>query len=1202
MSSKSVFKLKSEYQPAGDQPKAISALVDGLKEGMRDQVLLGVTGSGKSVTGDTPALIEEDGRQKRVTVGTFIDRLFEQNQPFSEFLGGTEVLDTKKKGIRVFSFSPVTGKTSWCSVTQATRHKSPERLFKIMTQCGRSVTVTGDHNFYFLRNGTITLGQTSDMKTGDYVPLPKNMPEPIESIDSVEIANTLLKGGRPYYAHVSAVNIADACLPYRQRYGIVRLGERMSLADCASHMGKAAVASLSVGSRQGERTIALRQGLTDRFLRFLGFYLAEGHAERNYVIFSSADREIVSDIRSEAAGRGLSFTHRPGTYDYQCNGSAWADVLTEWMGTHAKNKHLPSFWPSLSNMHLAQMLRAYFSADGGVDGDEVTAVTASNELASDLQYALLRFGIVARARRRMMKVPNKSYRSECWSIRISGRDNLLRFQEDIGFALSRKNERLAKIIPVTSNTNVDIMPLNGGQLRRLRVKYGLLQSDVASACGIGRPYVSMVESGVRRPSRDVACRLVDFFESRVAGDVEFEALVSEWKTLLGLFWSPIVAIEEIAGEKYVYDFAVEENETFLAGYGGLFVHNTYTMANIIEKTGKATLVIAHNKTLAAQLAAEYREFFPDAAVHYFVSYYDYYQPEAYVPVTDTYIEKEAMINEDIERLRHAATQALLTRKDVIIVASVSCIYGLGNPREYEKYIVKVTKGEEMTRALFTRKLISMYFERTTGDLTPGSFRALGSVVEIMPAGERVVYRIDLAGGKVANIEVMDHITRAITEELDETFIFPAKQYVTPQDVVEAAVADIEHELKEQLKVFEEQGKILEAERLKRRTRQDLAMIREFGFCSGIENYSRHFDRRQPGEPSYTLLDYFPHTKDGKPDFLTIIDESHVTVPQLGAMYAGDRARKLTLIEHGFRLPSAVDNRPLKFDEFREDTGETIYTSATPGDFETGKGGAPVEMIIRPTGLIDPEITLKPVIARGDYVGQVKDFIEEAVKTTTRGGRSMVTVLTKKMAEDLNNFLLEKGIKSKYIHSDVKTIDRIEILTDFRKGIFDVLVGVNLLREGLDLPEVELVGILDADKEGFLRSETSLIQTMGRAARNILGRVILYADQTTGSMERAIEVTQTRRARQIAYNMEHGITPKTVAKKIHDIIGDIQKMRDRAVSELAATELSAAGGDITKLIKQKREEMHQAADQLDFETAALLRDEIRQLELSKSGRK
>lgn len=625
---------------------------------------------------------------------------------------------------------------------------------------------------------------------------------------------------------------------------------------------------------------------------------------------------------------------------------------------------------------------------------------------------------------------------------------------------------------------------------------------------------------------------------------------------------------------------------------------TYTMANVIQRYNKPTLVIAHNKTLAAQLAAEYREFFPDAAVHYFVSYYDYYQPEAYVPVTDTYIEKEAMINEDIERLRHAATQALLTRKDVIIVASVSCIYGLGNPVEYEKYILKVVKGEPMTRALLTRKLISMYFERTTGDLSPGTFRALGSHVELMPAGERVVYRIDLTGGKVSKIEVMDHITRAITEELKETFLFPAKQYVTPKDVVDAAIRDIEHELKEQLKEFEAQGKILEAERLKRRTRQDLAMIREFGFCSGIENYSRHFDRRAPGQPSYSLLSYFPHRADGTPDFLTIIDESHVTVPQLGAMYAGDRARKLTLIEHGFRLPSAVDNRPLKFDEFRKETGETIYTSATPGEFEREKSGTMVEMVIRPTGLIDPEIDVRPIVAKGDYEGQVRDFIKEAEIVTKRGGRSMVTVLTKKMAEDLTEFLKEKDIKTRYIHSDVKTIDRIETLTDFRKGIFDVLVGVNLLREGLDLPEVELVGILDADKEGFLRSETSLIQTMGRAARNILGRVILYADMHTGSMERAIEITRARRERQVAYNKKHGITPATVIKKIHDIIGDIQKMRDRAVTTLAETDMAAAGGDVKKLIKMKRQEMHEAADRLDFETAALIRDELRKLETSK----
>lgn len=655
---------------------------------------------------------------------------------------------------------------------------------------------------------------------------------------------------------------------------------------------------------------------------------------------------------------------------------------------------------------------------------------------------------------------------------------------------------------------------------------------------------------------------------------------------------------------------------------------TYTIANVIREWGKPTLVIAHNKTLAAQLAAEYREFFPQHAVHYFVSYYDYYQPEAYVPVSDTYIEKEAMINEDIERLRHAATQALLMRKDVIIVASVSCIYGLGSPVEYEKVNLKLSRGDALTRAALTRRLTQLYFERTPGDLSPGTYRALGAHVEVMPASERIIYRIDLSGGAISKIEEIDPITRAIIHTHESMFIFPARQYVTPQDVVDAAVADIEAELKDRLKELDTEKKLIESQRLKRRTKQDLAMIREFGFCNGIENYSRHFDRRAPGEAPYTLLDYFPHTKDGEPDFLTVIDESHVTVPQIGGMYAGDRSRKLTLVEHGFRLPSAVDNRPLKFDEFRKETGQTIYTSATPGDYELEKSGEPVPMIIRPTGLVDPEIEVRPIIAGshreptsgaetsgadsagvelprtdlgslvGEYQGQVKDFIAECEKVTKRGGRSIVTVLTKKMAEDLSQFLIEKGVKARYVHSDVKTIERIEILTDFRKGAFDVLVGVNLLREGLDLPEVELVGILDADKEGFLRSETSLIQTMGRAARNILGRVILYADQTTGSMERAMEITRARREKQLAYNKKHGITPKTVAKKIHDIVGDIERARKRAVKDLVEMEKAAYGGDVAKLIKEKRREMHAAADRLDFETAALIRDELRQLEPKK----
>src|SRR3989344_5181405 len=459
----------------------------------------------------------------------------------------------------------------------------------------------------------------------------------------------------------------------------------------------------------------------------------------------------------------------------------------------------------------------------------------------------------------------------------------------------------------------------------------------------------------------------------------------------------------------------------------------------------------------------------------------------------------------------------------------------------------------------------------------------------MPASERVIYRIDLAGGIAGEIEALDPITRTIRGTPESMQLFPARHYVTPKDVVDAALADIQAELKARLKTLDASGKILEAERLKRRTRQDIAMIREFGYCNGIENYSRHFDRRQPGEPPYTLLSYFPK------DFLTVIDESHVTVPQIGGMYAGDRSRKDMLVEYGFRLPSAVDNRPLTFDEFDKRVGQLIYTSATPGKYELARSGELVEMVVRPTGLVDPEITIRPIVSGGDYEGQVKDFIREAEAVTKRGGRSMVTVLTKKMAEDLAAFLAEKKIKVRYVHSDVKTIDRIEILTDFRKGTFDVLVGVNLLREGLDLPEVELVAILDADKEGFLRSEVSLIQTMGRAARNLNGRVILYADQMTGSMERAISETSRRRAVQVAYNKKHHITPTTISKRINDIVGDIERARTRAVTELTQLDVAAFGGDTVKLIAEKRRQMHAAADQLDFETAALIRDEIRKLE-------
>ena len=629
---------------------------------------------------------------------------------------------------------------------------------------------------------------------------------------------------------------------------------------------------------------------------------------------------------------------------------------------------------------------------------------------------------------------------------------------------------------------------------------------------------------------------------------------------------------------------------------------TFTIANVIANFGKPTLVLAHNKTLAAQLAQEYKEFFPENAVHYFVSYYDYYQPEAYIAHSDTYIEKEAMINAEIDRLRHAATQALLTRNDVIIVASVSAIYGLGSPDEYEKVHVKISVGAKENRAALIRKLVGIYFERTNADLSPGQLRAVGNSLEFMPVNERVMYRVAFEEDTVSRIDELDPISRARRAGPDSVFIFPAKHFITSEEERARALEDIRLELEEQLAKFKREEKPLEAERLKRRTLHDIALIRELGYTSGIENYSRHFDGRKPGQPPFTLLSYFPHTKDGSADFLTVIDESHVTVSQIGGMYAGDKSRKDNLIEYGFRLPSARDNRPLMFEEFEQRIGPVIYTSATPGNYEREHSGQVVEQIIRPTGLIDPELTVRGVNAAegnllrpGKYPGQIADFIAEAEIVIKRGGRALATTLTKQMAEDLAAFLRDRGMKAEYLHSDVKTIDRIDILTNFRKGVFDILVGVNLLREGLDLPEVELVGILDADKEGFLRSETSLIQTIGRAARNVLGRGILYADAMTGSLERAISETNRRRALQLAYNEKHGITPVSIKKEIRDIAASMRTEHQRTIDELLVLDTLAYKDDPIAFIKQKREEMAAAVAKLDFETAALIRDEIYSLE-------
>jgi excinuclease ABC subunit B len=630
-----------------------------------------------------------------------------------------------------------------------------------------------------------------------------------------------------------------------------------------------------------------------------------------------------------------------------------------------------------------------------------------------------------------------------------------------------------------------------------------------------------------------------------------------------------------------------EKQTLLGVTGS---GKTFSIANVIQQIQKPTLIIAHNKTLAAQLAQEYREFFPENAVHYFVSYYDYYQPEAYMPVTDTYIEKDAQINKEIDRLRHASTQALLSRKDVIIVASVSCIYGLGSPEEYKEDNLEIKIGDTLNRTSIISRLVAMHFERTNADLTPGTFRALGNRIEIMPVSENFIFNIEI-GDTVSKITKIDPVSSTILSEEQSVFIFPAKHFITNKEKLNKAIKNIKEELKIQLKKFDKEGKILEAERLKRRTNYDLAMLKEVGYCNGVENYSRHLSFKKEGEAPETLISYFPKDKNGNPDFLTVIDESHVTLPQLGGMYAGDASRKNTLVEHGFRLPSAKDNRPLRYEEFEKRIRDVVYVSATPSEKERNSSVI-VEQIIRPTGLIDPVLEIHPVLPVGKKQGQVAHFIDESIKEIKKGGRVIATTLTKKMAEDLSSYLKEKKVKAEYLHSDIKTIDRIKILTEFRKGTFDVLVGVNLLREGLDLPEVSLIGILDADKEGFLRSEVSLVQIIGRAARNINGRVILYADRMTNSMQRAIDETNRRRKIQIEYNKKHKITPKTIIKKIQDITEELDSLHDRAVRNELELDKKLFAKNPSKLIKLKEKQMVEAVKMLDFETAAILRDEIK----------
>ncbi len=719
---------------------------------------------------------------------------------------------------------------------------------------------------------------------------------------------------------------------------------------------------------------------------------------------------------------------------------------------------------------------------------------------------------------------------------------------------------------------------------------------LSDVCGVVGNVSSTTDrpTGVDRPTSGIARSTAPF---RVVSDFEPSG-------------DQPVAIAELARR-----IRAGEKDVVLLGATG--TGKSATTAWLVEQVQRPTLVMAPNKTLAAQLANEFRELLPHNAVEYFVSYYDYYQPEAYIAQTDTYIEKDSSINEEVERLRHSATMSLLTRRDVVVVASVSCIYGLGTPQEYIERMVRLRVGEEIDRDRLLRRFVDVQYARNDLAFTRGTFRVRGDTVEVFPVYEELAVRIEMFGDEIERLTYLHPLTGEIVREASEVSVFPATHYVAGPERMERAIAGIETELADRLADMEHQGKLLEAQRLRMRTTYDIEMMRQVGFCSGIENYSRHIDGRAAGSPPHTLLDYFPD------DFLLVIDESHNTVPQIGGMFEGDMSRKRNLVEHGFRLPSAMDNRPLRWEEFCARIGQTVYLSATPGPYELSRADGVVEQIIRPTGLLDPEVVLKPT------KGQIDDLIGEIRVRTERDERVLVTTLTKKMAEDLTDYLLELGIQVRYLHSDIDTLRRVELLTDLRRGEFDVLVGINLLREGLDLPEVSLVSILDADKEGFLRSDKSLIQTIGRAARNVSGQVHMYADKVTPSMRRAIEETNRRRVKQIAYNAERGVDPQPLRKKVIDILDDLVREsaegefiggggraqsrgkvpgpgmsskagRDGAVGRHAAQLAGMPSSDLAQLIRQLDDQMHEAAKELQFELAARLRDEIAELKKELRG--
>ncbi len=1203
------FELVSPFKPSGDQPKAIEGLVKGLNAGVKNQVLLGVTGSGKSLTYSMPVYIYEkrvSGFQYSVCeIGELVEKYFTLAEsigvrPFMN--GDTEELhlDSIERELYVPSINPNTKSTELKRVYAVTRHAAPKKLWRITTSCGRWAEVTGDHNFFVHDGTSFTLKKTSDVEKGDYIPIPFCFDafNVQRGIDQIDLTNYIKD--KKYFVYLSdpPKSLIEENFGYKKWHRMEKYNEHLNNIQAATIFAQKPSLKVlaSIKTRISPRTYPLYYSISDEFLELLGYYISEGHSTDRILLFSLREDFMVKRGSYLCEKLGLPFTHRKIDGDLVVAHEVWSNIIKTMCGASSGEKRLPDFWPNLDKRQLGLLLSSYYSGDGGVEKNVVSTTTKSKKLASDLMYALLKFDIWARLRKKYKYATNTKAKTKrlYYEISISGQDNIARFKSFIGFTLPRKNISLDSLLGKEQNTNVDIIPV-GDLLKRIRAKYGFFQKDVASSCEIERSYISMIENGLRRPSRAVSAKIV--WAVNQLADCQNDPLFAEMVHLNNSRWAPIASIEEYEhDEEKVYDFSVVDNETFLAGVGGMFVHNTYTISEVIQEVQKPTLILCHNKTLAAQLYSEFKDFFPKNAVDYFVSYYDYYQPEAYVPSSDTYIEKDASINEEIAKFRHAATMHLLTRKDVIIIATVSCIYGLGSVENYEALSITLKKGEQFQRDKLLRRLTDIQYRRSSFEFKQGMFHVLGDVVEIIPPGQDTMIRLEFFGDEIEAISEADSFTGEVIKSMDEVVIFPAKHEVTTNERIQEVVPKIREELDAHVAELRAQGKMLEAERIKTRTEYDLEILVETGYCTGIENYTRFLGLREPGAQSETLFDYFPD------DYLLVVDESHITIPQIGGMYNGNFSRKQTLIDFGFRMPSAHDNRPLKFEEFERHMNQTIYVSATPAKYELEHGGKNiVEQIVRPTGLVDPEIEVRPT------KGQIQDLADEIKKRIAMGERTLITTLTKRSSEDLTDYLLDANFKVKYLHSDIETLERVEILRDLRLGVIDVVVGINLLREGLDLPEVSLITILDADKQGFLRSAPALIQTIGRAARNVNGRVIMYADKMTDAMKLAISETDRRRAIQVAYNEAHGITPQTIKKAIKDLVapGGKKKHANRGDDKGDLSQFVEIGGrkislskipkdEIGRLIKNLEDQMEFASANLDFERASELNDQIEEI--------